>query len=91
VSAPKRGETIPAHLSMDEMNRLLEMPDTSSPLGRRDRAILELFYASGCAERAGGLGIEDLISRAASCACWARRKERLVPFNTGTARCACEV
>jgi site-specific recombinase XerD len=28
---------------------LLEMPDASTPLGRRDRAILELFYASGCA------------------------------------------
>ena len=29
------------------MSRLLEMPDSSTPLGRRDRAILELFYASG--------------------------------------------
>src|SRR4051794_4789944 len=27
VAAPKRGETVPAHLTMDEMNRLLEMPD----------------------------------------------------------------
>src|SRR4029079_18378063 len=47
VAAPKRGETIPAHLTIDEMSTLLEMPDPSSPLGRRDRAILELFYASG--------------------------------------------
>src|SRR6202008_4355278 len=47
VSAPKRGETLPAHLTVDEMNKLLELPDPSTPLGRRDRAILELFYASG--------------------------------------------
>src|SRR5262250_2831432 len=45
--APKREQRVPAHLSMDEMSRLLEMPDSSDPLGRRDRAILELFYASG--------------------------------------------
>src|SRR5688500_19289310 len=43
VASPKVPETIPAHLSVPEMNRLLEMPDSSSPLGRRDRAILELF------------------------------------------------
>src|SRR5690242_8049401 len=45
--APKRDHTIPAHLSEEEMTRLLETPDTTAPLGRRDRAILELFYASG--------------------------------------------
>jgi integrase/recombinase XerC len=43
------------------MNRLLETPDTSTPLGRRDQAILELFYASGI--RLGelvGLDLEDV-------------------------------
>jgi integrase/recombinase XerC len=34
-------------LSIDEMTRLLETPDISTPLGRRDQAMLELFYASG--------------------------------------------
>src|SRR5436190_23289469 len=47
VASPKKPETIPAHLTINEMSRLLEMPDTSQALGRRDRAILELFYASG--------------------------------------------
>ena len=52
--SPKREQKVPAHLSVDEMSTLLEMPDASQPLGRRDRAILELFYASGAApERAG--------------------------------------
>ena len=45
--SPKREQRVPAHLSVDEMSQLLDMPDTSGPLGRRDRAILELFYASG--------------------------------------------
>ena len=45
--SPKREHKMPAHLSVDEMSRLLEMPDADDPLGRRDRAILELFYASG--------------------------------------------
>ena len=45
--APKRDQTIPVFLSEPEMTRLIETPDTGDPLGRRDRAILELFYASG--------------------------------------------
>jgi integrase/recombinase XerC len=47
VASPRREQKIPAHLSIDEMNTLLEMPDRSTPLGRRDQAMLELFYASG--------------------------------------------
>ena len=38
---------MPAHLSEDEMTALLAAPAADTPLGRRDRAILELFYASG--------------------------------------------
>src|SRR5882672_4055281 len=45
--SPKREHKIPAHLTVDEMSRLLEAPDASDPLGRRDRAMFELFYASG--------------------------------------------
>jgi integrase/recombinase XerC len=47
VSSPRREQKIPAHLSIEEMRTLLEMPDRSTPLGRRDQAMLELFYASG--------------------------------------------
>ena len=87
MAAPKRGETIPAHLTMDEMNRLLEMPDTSSPLGRRDRAILELFYASGLRlSELVGLDLEDVNVSARMVRVLGKgRKERLVPFNTATA------
>ena len=61
VGSPKREQKMPAHLSVDEMNRLLETPDTSSPLGRRDQAILELFYASGIRlSELVGLDLDDI-------------------------------
>jgi integrase/recombinase XerC len=87
VSAPKQGVTIPAHLTVDEMNRLLEMPDPSTPLGRRDRAILELFYASGLRlSELVALDVESIdVSRKMVRALGKGRKERLVPFNTATA------
>src|SRR5262245_20747756 len=59
--APRREHNIPAHLAVDEMSRLLEMPDMEAPLGRRDRAILELFYASGLRlSELVGLDIDDV-------------------------------
>jgi integrase/recombinase XerC len=87
VAAPKRPETIPAHLTIDEMSRLLEMPDPSNPLGRRDRAILELFYASGLRlSELVGLGIEDVnLSGRMVRVLGKGKKERLVPFNSSTA------
>jgi integrase/recombinase XerC len=87
VSAPKQGVTIPSHLTVDEMNRLLEMPDPSTPLGRRDRAILELFYASGLRlSELVALDVESIdVSRRMVRALGKGRKERLVPFNTATA------
>ena len=85
---PKREQKVPAHLSVDEMSTLLEMPDVSTPLGRRDRAILELFYASGI--RLGelvGLDLEDVDLRARARVVRVMgkgRKERIVPFNGTT-------
>jgi integrase/recombinase XerC len=87
VAAPRKPENIPAHLTIDEMSKLLDMPDASNPLGRRDRAILELFYASGLRlSELVGLGIEDVnLSGRMVRVLGKGRKERLVPFNTSTA------
>jgi integrase/recombinase XerC len=86
VASPKVPETIPAHLTVNEMSRLLEMPDSSTPLGRRDRAILELFYASGLRlSELVGLDIESVdLSRRMVRVMGKGRKERLVPFNHST-------
>jgi integrase/recombinase XerD len=43
----KQARQLPKYLSADEMRRMLAIPDTADPFGLRDRAILELFYASG--------------------------------------------
>ncbi len=83
VATPKREQPLPRHLEVDEMTRLLETPDTTGPLGRRDRAILELLYASGL--RLGelvGLDLEDVNLGSRMVRVMGKgRKERLVPFN----------
>ncbi len=83
VGTPKREERLPAHLGEAEMSRLLEMPDATQPLGRRDRAILELFYASGLRlSELVGLDVDDLNLNARMVRVMGKgRKERLVPFN----------
>jgi integrase/recombinase XerC len=47
VSSPKLDKRLPSFLTIEEMGRLLNAPDLSTPLGQRDRALLELLYASG--------------------------------------------
>ena len=87
VGTPKREQRIPNHLAVDEMSKLLEMPDTSQPLGRRDKAILELFYASGLRlSELVGLDLEDVnLSGRVVRVLGKGRKERIVPFNRTTA------
>ncbi len=43
----KLDKPIPEFLNLDEINKLLEVPDLTNPLGLRDKAFLELLYASG--------------------------------------------
>jgi integrase/recombinase XerC len=86
--APKREQTLPAHLSEAEMSRLLEMPSDADPLGRRDRAILELFYASGLRlSELVGLDLENVDLRGRMVRVMGKgSKERIVPFNQSTER-----
>lgn len=88
VVSPRLEKKIPAHLAVEEMNGLLETPDTSTPLGRRDRAILELFYASGLRlSELVGLDLADVnLSGRMVRVLGKGRKERLVPFNQSAAR-----
>lgn len=81
--APRRDQTIPTHLSEPEMARLIETPSTADPLGRRDRAILELFYASGLRlSELVGINLEDLNLPGRMVRVMGKGgKERLLPFN----------
>ena len=78
---------MPVHLSEGEMVRLVEKPSTDGPLGRRDRAILELFYASGLRlSELVGLDIDDINLIAQMVRTLGKGgRERLVPFNRSTA------
>jgi integrase/recombinase XerC len=86
AASPKREQKVPAHLSVDEMSTLLSTPDPSEPLGCRDRAILELFYASGLRlSELVGVDVEDVNLSARMVRVMGKgAKERIVPFNDAT-------
>jgi integrase/recombinase XerC len=88
VATPKRDVRMPAHLSEQEMVALIGAASEATPLGRRDRAILELFYASGLRlSELVGLDLEDVnLSGRMSRVLGKGGKQRLVPFNTSAAK-----
>jgi integrase/recombinase XerC len=83
IASPRLVRRIPAHLDIDEVRALLEAPDRSKPLGRRDHAILELFYASGLRlSELVSLDLEDVnLSSRLLRVLGKGAKERIVPFN----------
>lgn len=87
IATPKREVRMPAHLSEQEMIALLAAPADDEPLGRRDHAILELFYASGLRlSELAGLDIDDVNLSAKMVRVLGKGgKQRLVPFNTSAA------
>jgi len=88
VATPKRDIRMPAHLSESEMLALLDAPAGDTPLSRRDRAILELFYASGLRlSELTGLDVDDVNLSARMVRVLGKgRKERIIPFNVSTAK-----
>src|SRR4051812_39798350 len=88
VATPKRDIRMPAHLSEGEMSALLDAPAGDTALSRRDRAILELFYASGLRlSELVGLGVEDVNLSAKMVRVLGKGgKQRIVPFNGSTAK-----
>jgi integrase/recombinase XerC len=83
IATPKTRKKLPAHLSLDEIDRLLVAPSTTDVLGLRDRAIIELLYSSGLrvSELAGldwpALDTETGLVRVLG----KGRKERVVPVG----------
>jgi integrase/recombinase XerC len=83
VSTPRIEKKLPQHLSIEDVIRFIETPDTETDLGKRDRAILELMYATGV--RVGELvtiNLSDLDFRNQLIRVTGkRRKQRIVPFG----------
>ncbi len=87
VRTPKQEKTLPRHLRPGEVERLIEAPSGDTPLERRDRALLELLYATGL--RVGELVSLDRhdvdISARVLRVLGKGGKERMVPFGTPAA------
>ena len=91
VDAPKLDRTLPRYLSIDEVDTLLRQPDISTPLGLRDRAMLELLYATGMrVSELVRLRWSDFDSALGIVRCLGKgNKERLIPVGK-SALCAVE-
>jgi tyrosine recombinase XerC len=73
VSSPKLEKRLPSFLSSDEVVRLLETPVTTTPQGQRDRAMLELLYASGLrVSEIVGLDLENVNIEAREIRVWGK-------------------
>ncbi len=83
VSAPKAAKRLPRVVPTDQLEALLAAPDPSTPKGLRDRAILELLYASGM--RVGELSALTLgqldLAQGQATVMGKGAKERIVPIH----------
>ena len=81
--APRQWKTLPKYLSLEQVDALLEAPDETKPNGLRDRAMLQLLYATGlrvtelCTVELAGVNLDMGILRVVG----KGRKERLVPIG----------
>jgi len=84
VATPKREKHLPSVMQTSDIALLLEQPDTSTPLGRRDRAFLELLYGSGLRiSELVGIDLDDIELRARLVKVRGKgKKERIVPFGS---------
>lgn len=74
---------VPGSLTSDQIDRLLDAPDPATDRGLRDRALLELLYATGCrASEVTGLTLPDTHLAEGFCTCRGKGdKERMVPLG----------
>ena len=83
LKAPKIEKKIPEIMSPDEVVRLLEQPSGNSPKEIRDKAMLELLYATGIrVTELITLKLSDVNMPMSFILCRDRNKERIIPFGT---------
>ncbi len=89
VATPKQEKHVPSFLSEDEMAQFLDLPQTTQPLDLRDKAALELLYATGMrVSELAGLDLDDLnFSERLIRVKGKGKKERLVPFGKKAEDC----
>lgn len=88
IEAPKKEQVLPKFLTIAEVDRLLEAPDLSTYSGCRDRAMLELLYATGIrVSELTQLKLEDLHLDMSYLHCIGKGdKERIIPIGQAAIR-----
>ena len=88
LGSQKLWERVPKVLSVEQIDRLFAAPGRTDPCWRRDRALLELLYATGCrASELSNLRLRDMHLDEGFCICRGKGdKERLVPLGAGRSR-----
>lgn len=83
IQTPRHGQRLPSVLTHDEVEQLLQAPDTTTPQGKRDAALLEVLYATGLrASELIGLTLPDVDAlRGILTVCGKGEKMRLVPLG----------
>src|SRR2546421_8969655 len=88
VATPRLEKKLPVHLSIEDAIRFIETPDSETDFGKRDRAVLELLYATGVrVSELVQLDLRDIDFKNKLLRVFGkRRKERIVPFGDPAAR-----
>jgi integrase/recombinase XerD len=83
LESPKIRRHLPGYLRLEEVEKLLEQPDSKTPTGLRDRAMLEVLYSTGLrVSELIGLGVSDLDVKVGCVRCIGKGdKERIVPVG----------
>ncbi|MFY9689656.1 MAG: site-specific tyrosine recombinase XerD [Candidatus Acidiferrales bacterium] len=83
IESPRFRQSLPAFLSVEEVDQLLQQPDTSTVVGLRDRALIEVMYSAGLrVSELCGLRVDDLQMDPGCLRCVGKgNKERLVPVG----------
>ena len=83
LHAPRAWPALPKFLSIEDVDRLIEQPEVSTSLGLRDRALIELLYATGMrVSELVSVRSADLNRKARYLTCLGKgSKERLVPMG----------
>jgi integrase/recombinase XerD len=88
LRSPKQWQTIPKFLNLEEINKLIQAPDTARATGLRDRAMMELLYASGLrVSELCRVGVSDLNLELGVLRTMGKgNKQRLVPVGKEAVR-----
>ncbi|MDR1396396.1 MAG: tyrosine recombinase XerD [Desulfarculales bacterium] len=89
LNGPGQPSHLPEFLSKEEVLRLLEAPDPATPLGSRDRALLEILYGAGLrVSEAAGLEVSQVQFQVGCLSVRGKGgKERLVPVHQTALEC----